>query len=98
MRRSDDPRKPCGEVARSTKPVGLVVTTAYTSSAVLTALWGYWSDRYGRKNILMLLAALTIVSNVIYIFFIHLIFIISALVIANVGAAARAPADKAAVR
>jgi MFS family permease len=74
-----------------------VLTTAYTSSAVLTALWGYWSDRYGRKNILMLLAALTIVSNVIYIFFSHLIFIIAAVVIANVRAA-RGAADKAAVR
>jgi MFS family permease len=66
--------------------VGLVVTTAYASAAVLTALWGYLSDRYGRKNILMLLAALTIVSNLIYMFFSHLIFIIAAVVIANVGA------------
>jgi MFS family permease len=74
------------QLGYSTMTVGLVVTTAYTSSAVLTALWGYWSDRYGRKNILMLLAALTIVSNVIYIFFSHLIFIIAAVVIANVGA------------
>ncbi|TMA89109.1 MAG: MFS transporter [Deltaproteobacteria bacterium] len=74
------------QLGYSTMMVGLVVTTAYTSSAVLTALWGYWSDRYGRKNILMLLAALTIVSNVIYIFFSHLIFIIAAVVIANVGA------------
>jgi MFS family permease len=74
------------QLGYSTMTVGLVVTTAYISSAVLTALWGYWSDRYGRKNILMLLAALTIVSNVIYIFFSHLIFIIAAVVIANVGA------------
>jgi MFS family permease len=35
---------------------------------VLTALWGYLSDRFGRKKILILLAALTIVSNLIYIF------------------------------
>ncbi|HZD41808.1 MAG TPA: MFS transporter, partial [Terriglobales bacterium] len=56
------------------------------SGAFLTAAWGYLSDRYGRKNILMLLAALTIVSNLIYFFFSHLIFIISAVVIANVGA------------
>jgi MFS family permease len=66
--------------------VGFVVTTAYASSAVLTALWGYLSDRYGRKNILVLLAVLTIVSNLIYIFFSHLIFIVAAVVIANVGA------------
>jgi MFS family permease len=74
------------QLGYSTMTIGIVVTTAYTSSAVLTALWGYWSDRYGRKNILMLLAALTIVSNVIYLFFSHLIFIIAAVVIANVGA------------
>jgi MFS family permease len=74
------------QLGYSTMIIGIVVTTAYTSSAVLTALWGYWSDRYGRKNILMLLAALTIVSNVIYLFFSHLIFIIAAVVIATVGA------------
>jgi MFS family permease len=74
------------QLGYSTMTVGFVVTTAYASSAVLTALWGYLSDRYGRKNILMLLAVLTIVSNVIYIFFSHLIFIIAAVVIANVGA------------
>lgn len=34
----------------------------------------------------MLLAALTIVSNLIYIFFSHLAFILSAVIIANVGA------------
>src|SRR6185295_5450364 len=39
-----------------------------------------------RKNILVLLAALTIVSNLIYIFSSHLIFIIAAVIIANVGA------------
>lgn len=74
------------QLGYSTVSIGLVVTTAYASSAVLTALWGYWSDLYGRKNILMLLALLTIVSNVIYIFFDHLIFIIAAVIIANVGA------------
>jgi MFS family permease len=66
--------------------IGFVVTTAYASAAVLTAVWGYLSDRFGRKKILMLLAALTMVSNLIYIFFSHLIFIIAAVVIANVGA------------
>jgi MFS family permease len=74
------------QLGYSTVTVGLVISTAYASSAVLTAVWGYLSDRFGRKNILMLLAALTIVSNVIYIFFSHLIFIIAAVVIANVGA------------
>ena len=69
----------------STITVGLVVTTASTSSALLTFLWGYLSDRYGRKNILLLLATLTIVSNLIYIFFDHLVFIILAVIIANVG-------------
>ncbi len=74
------------QLGYSTITVGFVVTTAYTASAVLTALWGYLSDRYGRKNILILLAALTIVSNLIYIFSSHLIFIIAAVIIANVGA------------
>jgi MFS family permease len=74
------------QLGYSTMTVGLVVTSAYASSAVLTAVWGYLSDRYGRKKILMLLAMLTIVSNLIYIFFSHLIFIIAAVVIANVGA------------
>ena len=74
------------QLGYSTMTVGFVVTTAYAASAVLTALWGYLSDRYGRKNILILLAALTIVSNLIYIFSSHLIFIIAAVIIANVGA------------
>jgi MFS family permease len=74
------------QLGYSTMTVGFVVTTAYASSAILTALWGYLSDRYGRKNILVLLAVLTIVSNLIYIFFSHLIFIVAAVVIANVGA------------
>ena len=74
------------QIGYSTVTIGLVVTTAYSSAAVLTAVWGYLSDRYGRKNILILLAALTIVSNLIYIFSSHLIFIIAAVIIANVGA------------
>ena len=74
------------QLGYSTVTIGLVVTTAYASAAVLTAVWGYLADRYGRKNILMLLAALTIVSNLIYIFFSHLIFIVAAVIIANVGA------------
>jgi MFS family permease len=74
------------QLGYSTVTVGLVVSTAYASGAVLTALWGFLSDRFGRKNILMLLAALTIVSNTIYVFFSHLFFILSAVIIANVGA------------
>jgi MFS family permease len=74
------------QLGYSTVTIGVVVTSAYASAAVLTALWGYLSDRYGRKNILVLLAALTIVSNLIYIFSSHLIFIIAAVIIANVGA------------
>lgn len=66
--------------------IGLVISTASASGAVLTALWGFLSDRFERKKILMLLAALTIVSNLIYVFFSHLVFILSAVVIANVGA------------
>ncbi|HEY7219622.1 MAG TPA: MFS transporter [Candidatus Binatia bacterium] len=74
------------QLGYSTVTVGLVISIAYASGAFLTAVWGYLSDRYGRRNILVLLAALTIVSNVIYIFSSHLIFIIAAVVIANVGA------------
>jgi MFS family permease len=74
------------QLGYSTVTVGLVISTAYASGAVLTALWGYLSDRFGRKNILILLAALTIVSNLIYLFFDHLFFILLAVVIANVGA------------
>jgi MFS family permease len=74
------------QLGYSTMMVGFIVTTAFASGAVLTAVWGYLSDRYGRKKILMLLAALTIVSNVIYTFFDHLIFIFCAVIIANVGA------------
>ena len=74
------------QLGYSTMTVGLVVTIAYASGAALTALWGFMSDRYGRKNILMLLALLTIVANVIYIFFEHIFFIVLAVIIANVGA------------
>jgi MFS family permease len=74
------------QLGYATVTIGVIITTAYTASAVLTAVWGFLSDRYGRKNILILLAALTIVSNLIYIFFSHLIFIIAAVIIANVGA------------
>jgi MFS family permease len=65
--------------------IGMIFSVAYLSGALLTALWGYLSDRYGRRKILMLLAALTIISNCIYIFFSSLFFILLAVIIANVG-------------
>jgi MFS family permease len=66
--------------------IGVVFSVAYISGALLTAVWGFLSDRYGRKKILILLAILTIVSNSIYIFSSHLIFVLLAVVVANVGA------------
>src|SRR5918992_2241349 len=69
----------------STVTIGVVFSVAYLSGAMLTALWGYLSDRYGRRKILMLLALLTIISNGIYIFFSGLVFILLAVVMANVG-------------
>jgi len=69
----------------STVTVGLVFSTGYATSALLTAVWGYLADRYGRKNILILLAVLTIISNLLYLFFSHLIFILIAESIAAVG-------------
>ena len=70
----------------STLTIGIVHSVAYISGALLTAIWGFLSDRYGRRRILILLALLTIVSNGIYIFFTQLFFILLAVVIANVGA------------
>jgi MFS family permease len=70
----------------STVTIGVVFSVAYLSGAMLTALWGYLSDRYGRRKILMLLAVLTIISNGIFVFFSGLVFILLAVVVANVGA------------
>jgi MFS family permease len=70
----------------STVTIGIVYSVAYLSGAVLTAVWGYLSDRYGRRKILMLLAFLTIISNGIFVFFSSLLFIFLAVIIANVGA------------
>jgi MFS family permease len=69
----------------STVTIGIIFSVAYLSGAVLTAVWGYLSDRYGRRKILMLLALLTIVSNAILVFFSGLVFILLAVIIANVG-------------
>jgi MFS family permease len=66
--------------------IGVIFTVAYLSGAVLTALWGYLSDRVGRRKILMLLALLTIFSNLILTYFTGLFFILAAVIIANVGA------------
>jgi Na+/melibiose symporter-like transporter len=68
-----------------TVTIGIIFSVAYLSGAVLTAVWGYLSDRFGRRNILMLLAVLTIISNCIYVFFSGFVFILLAVVIANVG-------------
>ena len=70
----------------STIMIGVIFTVAYLSGALLTAVWGYLSDRVGRRNILMLLAVLTIVSNLILIYFTGLFYILAAVIIANVGA------------
>jgi MFS family permease len=78
------------QLGYATVTIGLVFTTAYASGAVLTALWGFLSDRYGRRRILMLLAGLTILANLIYLFFSHLIFILLSVIIANVGASSGA--------
>jgi MFS family permease len=74
------------QLGYSTVTIGLVISTAYVSSAVLTVFWGYLSDRYSRRKILMLLAALTIVSNAIYLFFSSLAFIFVAVIVTNIGA------------
>jgi MFS family permease len=73
------------QLGYSTVTVGLVFSTGYATSALLTAVWGLLADRYGRKNILILLAVLTIISNLLYLFFSQLIFILIAESIAAVG-------------
>jgi len=69
----------------STLTIGVIFSVAYLSGALLTAVWGYLSDRYGQRKILMLLAVLTIISNGIFVFFSSLAFILLAVIIANVG-------------
>src|SRR2546430_14428626 len=39
------------QLGYSTMTVGLVISTAFASGAVLTAVWGFLSDRYGRKKV-----------------------------------------------
>ena len=72
-------------VGYSTVMIGVIFSVAYLTGALLTAVWGYLSDRYGRRNILMLLALLTIISNMILVFSTGLAFILLAVIIANVG-------------
>jgi MFS family permease len=78
--------------------IGVVYSVAYLSGAVLTALWGYLSDRYGRRNILMLLALLTIVSNAIFVFFSSLFLFCSRSASRTSAPAARAAAARGADR
>jgi len=73
------------QLGYSTVTIGIIFSVAYLSGAVLTAVWGYLSDRFGRRNILMLLAVLTVISNCIYVFFSGFVFILLAVAIANVG-------------
>jgi MFS family permease len=73
-------------VGYSTVMIGVIFSVAYLTGALLTAVWGYLSDRYGRRNILMLLAVLTVISNAILVFFTGLPFILLSVIIANVGA------------
>jgi MFS family permease len=73
-------------IGYSTVMVGVIFSVAYLTGALLTAVWGYLSDRYGRRRILMLLALLTVLSNAILVFFTGLAFILLAVIIANVGA------------
>jgi MFS family permease len=70
----------------STLTIGVIFTVAYLSGALLTAVWGYLSDRFGRRIILMLLAVLTIIANLILVYFTDLFSILASVIIANVGA------------
>jgi len=73
-------------IGYSTLTIGIVHSVAYISGAILSAVWGFLSDRYGRKKILVLLSLLTIASTSIYIFSTHLALILLAVVLVNVGA------------
>lgn len=73
-------------IGYSTLTIGIVHSVAYISGALLSAVWGFLSDRYGRKKILIVLSLLTIASTSIYIFSTHLALILLAVVLVNVGA------------
>lgn len=70
----------------ATLTIGIVHSVAYISGAVLSAVWGFSSDRFGRKKILILLSILTIISTSIYIFSTRLEMILLAVILVNVGA------------
>ena len=71
----------------STVIIGVIFSVAYLSGAVLTALWGYLSDRFGRRNILMLLGRPDDrLQRSSWFIFTDLFFILLAVIIANVGA------------
>lgn len=74
------------EIGFSTFVIGLVYSVAYTSGALMTAVWGYLSDRLGRKKILMVLACLSIASNLILMVSTEIASILLAVMIINVGA------------
>jgi len=75
-----------GRIGYSTVIIGLVLSVSYISGALLTAVWGFASDRIGRKKVLIILAILTILSNTILVLTSHLAFILLAVVLVNVGA------------
>ena len=74
------------KIGYSTVIIGVIHSVAYISGALLTAVWGFVSDRIGRKKVLILLAILTILSNTILILSTHIAFILLAVVLVNVGA------------
>jgi MFS family permease len=74
----------------STLTIGIVHSVGYISGAILSALWGFLSDRFGRKKILILLAILTMISTSIYVFSTALAMILVAVIVANVGASGTA--------
>ncbi|MGH7771251.1 MAG: MFS transporter [Candidatus Binatia bacterium] len=73
-------------IGYSTLIIGIIHSVAYFSGALFSALWGFLSDLYGRKKILILLAVLTILSTSIYLFSTHLLWILLSVVMVNVGA------------
>lgn len=70
----------------ATLTIGIVHSVAYISGAILSAVWGFSSDRFGRKKILILLSVLTMISTSIYIFSTRLEMILLAVILVNVGA------------
>src|SRR5437867_13453250 len=65
------------QLGYSTMMVGLVMSTAFASGAVLIVVWGFLSVRFGRKRIIILLAAVTSGSHTIYVLFCQILFFFS---------------------